>query len=172
MIEKHQYAYQVNTYITDYIKFGDAKAGSVLAFISLVIGGMAPFLSKVIDDLNINNSFFLKITITIFLLFYAGSLALVIWHSLRALSPCFYKTEETLNSFPHISEFVTDSTYVKKFEQMSTSDIEVHYSRHNWALAKTASQKFTEITKSLFYLKVSLALTAVPIIFYIVIKIL
>lgn len=150
-MEKIDYCEKINAYITNYIKFADVKAGSILAFTSAVGGGLLSQADK-----------FYGKTLTIsscmshlFLIFFVLSLffcLMVIWHCLVSLSPRAI-VAKSLNSFPDISKYTVDE-YVKKIElEITPKSMVTEYTRHNWTLAQITSRKFLAINTSIQYLK-------------------
>lgn len=154
-MNKSDYTQNTNTYITEYIKFGDAKAGSILVFLTALVGAMVSLLLKLIP-LAVGHGKCVIVVLGVGLIVYAYYLFKTVLHSLNALNPRVDNAGQSLNSFPDIASFSRDTEYVDTVEGLSESELTKHYSRHNWALSRIALNKFQQISKSIINLKKSL----------------
>lgn len=157
-MDKNEYAKSVNSYVSEYVKFGDAKAGSVLGFIIALFGVMISLFSKVLPPLILSDTCHV-IFFAIFVAIYVFFVVKTIIHSLNALSPKFNFASKSLNSFPDIATFDTGKEYSDEVTNLSENDFYVQFSKHNWILSKIAVAKFGEISKAIYNLKVSLFLS-------------
>lgn len=158
-----EYSKGINTYISEYIKIADAKAGSIIGFTGLVSGAIATQLYKTIPKIFINSVCFgVGTSVVVGLLIVAS--ALVFYFSFLALLPRTPKSKKSLNSFPDIASFGTPEEYadaVKSISSNKEEEIAKNYSYHNWVLSNVAMEKFANIKKSLLWLKASLIITII-----------
>lgn len=168
-MEKSEYCEKINSYITDYIKFGDAKAGSILAFTSAIGGSLISQVDKYYVKAHTISACFSSMLLLSFILCLFFCL-LVAWHCLRSLSPRT-STAESLNSFPDIVKR-TAGEYVKDIESVTTEEsIAIQYSKHNWTLAHIASKKFSAISTAISFLRLVLITMTIFVLLAVIINI-
>lgn len=171
-MEKADYAEKINSYITSYIKFGDAKAGSILAFAGVVVSGIASqALPVFLETLSLGG-------------FWAGAgcavatiiLGLIGHSAYRTLSSCVHAlsprtptAEKSLNSFPDIRQ-MSFGDYAKAIGALNKDDIALEYSKHNHALSGIAFEKFGAIREATDSLRKTLLFSAVFLIFFLIVK--
>ena len=158
----------VNNYITDYIKFADAKAGSILTLVGLigaVAGAAAP---TALDAMKQTNTILFAVGIG------AGALTVactcvVIFFTIDALSP---RTTSSLSlvSFPDIAKLDGEG-YANSVAALSTAQMQRHYAVHNVNLAKIASAKFDDIRVALKWARVAVLAAYVMLLAYAVAKV-
>lgn len=151
--EQISYAEKVNAYLTDYIKFGDAKAGALLTLIGL-LGTVIGVTADNVLPRAANEPRWLAAILIAGACLVLGTV-LTAWFSLNALSPSTPKANWSLNSFPDIA-LLASSAYVSKLRELDARTILEGYANHNVALAQIAAKKFRAIQRAVFWLRFAL----------------
>ena len=146
---KLNYASDTNKYISDYIKFADTKAATLLTFLGLTLGGLFSLinytLSKAAEchlaNFKILIFFILGLPLAVALIF---SL-LTILSIFKTLQPNTNRRTDSLNSFPYISQFSSSSEYLDALANLAEADISVEYSKHNWELSHICMDKYSTL---------------------------
>jgi hypothetical protein len=148
------FAAQVNHYITDYIKFADAKAGGILAVVSIVgtaVGVSADEILAVAHSLHI----------AAFAIGFvacgtaAVAVLLTLLQCVSALAPRIQQAPFSLSSFPDIAR-QSPASYATSVSQLTPQGIAEHYSVHNVLLSQIASKKFAALANATIWLRVAL----------------
>ncbi len=157
-MDRVAYARTTNGYVTDYVKFGDTKAGALLGLVGVLVGGLvgsAPAVfaagARVGKCLESASGAVLS----------AAVLAATVcaWHCVAALSPNV-RTAASLNSFPDIAA-LPESEYIKRVNALADdASLADEYSRHNWTLSKIAQDKFGHIRQAVVALRVAIITAA------------
>lgn len=141
-------------YVTDYIKFADAKAGAILG-LALVIGGAVfPLANGIISDLN-DVPFVVLMVLTAIALVVAVSTVMAVFHSVHAVAPRTGVAGNSVVSFPDIAIMDADD-YHTTCARLTSDDLAVHYERLNKTLSNIAAIKFKAIQDSVWWLRVQI----------------
>jgi hypothetical protein len=150
------YSQSTNSYITDYIKVADAKAGAIIGGVvalGTALGATAePVIAAARGASEPSAACILLCTLYVAT---ALTMILAVIFSLGTLLPRIPKSETSLNSFPDIATMGPDA-YVAAVASLSEPAICENYSRHNVTLARIAVEKFSHVKRSLKSLSVSL----------------
>lgn len=171
-MDKHQYAQNINTYITDYIKFADAKGAAILSAIGLISTGVYYLTDAFLKDVGIlkcGKIFFVVVGLTI--VFFSLFLAIkALMDVFKTFKPNITKSTDSLNSFPNITQFDSVEKYVSKLKALDADDIYVELSKHNWELSSICSNKYTHVGSAISYFKNFVGCSALFLIWYLVVK--
>jgi hypothetical protein len=154
-------AAKTNSYLTEYIKFADLKAGSILAIVTALGAATALTATKALTSASM---------IPLCLLWTVGGVLVIaatgtVWHTVNALSPRTATAAESLHSFPDIAQLELAS-YSDRVKALNDSTVVDQYLKHNHALARIATSKFTHIAAALSCLRVAtIALFGVTLIY-------
>jgi hypothetical protein len=146
-----EFASKTNTYVLDYIKFADTKAGAILTFAGLVGGGIASTAPKTLADAKSIEPVLAWCSIGVL----AAALVLAIGvgvYCLRALLPRT-PTAASLASFPDIAGMALDEYLARVAGLDRTDATAIEYCKHNWTLSKVASAKFKAIGTATRFLR-------------------
>lgn len=151
-MDKNDYCQKTNAYMVDFIKFGDAKAGSILTLAGLIGGGVASKAEPIFTSaykLCPIAGVFVGLNVLV-ILFFMIKVAIA---SLDALKPRVPVTEgQSLNSFPDIAK-MNEKDFRDAVNAMSDTKIADNYATHNWTLSKLTLDKFTDIGNAVVNLK-------------------
>jgi hypothetical protein len=157
-------------YITEYIKFGDAKAGGIVATVGIVGGALGACVRMTFPA--ISGSLWI---LGIPAILAAASAALCglacLWRALDALAPKTPSANRSLASFPDIAS-ASDQEYAANVATLDTASIAAEYASVNRTLASVATAKFKSINSSLFWLRGLLCSTYLVVIVYAALEIL
>jgi hypothetical protein len=163
-MDQCEYASKTNSYLTEYIKFADAKAGAILVLVALV-GGVVSVASKslfsTVSDMGV--AMIALATLLALVIAYAVTMTLV--HTISALSPKTSDAQGSLNSFPDIAK-LQPNLFADQVVAVTAEDIVRNYSRHNHALAVIVSTKFASIGSALKWLRIAILGTYLTAILY------
>jgi hypothetical protein len=150
------YSQSTNSYITDYIKVADAKAGAIIGGVVALGTALGATAQPVIAAAH-QGPQPTAACVLLCVLYVCTALAMVlaIIHSLGTLSPRTPSAEKSLNSFPDIASMSVDA-YATAVAGLNETLICNNYARHNATLARIAMAKFAHVKKSLKSLSVSL----------------
>lgn len=154
-MNKVEFAKSTNSYITDYIKFADVKAGVLLTVSGLLAGGLGKLSLSIFELLkNRDNYWYLAIAIII-MLWVGVSLLCTLWMSLKALKPDTRRDEASLHSFLHIAECYKEN-YTQSFMELSCDEIVSHFCSHNLTLSHIANAKYNDLRYAVSWLRSSI----------------
>lgn len=138
-------------YLSDYIKYGDAKAGAILSLTLAITGalGIAVEKSGVIGHATHPT---VRLLAACILVVTAYSTVMIVVHTIRALDPRTESAAKSLASFPDIAK-MTVAEYTAACGALSNTDWSAEYEKHNVTLARVASDKYAHISKSVFWLR-------------------
>ncbi len=156
-------------YITEYIKFGDAKAGAIIALVTAVAGALGACAKAALHHVIVSSWMFA------ILAYAAGAVALVsgvlcLWRSLESLSPRTPRAGESLASFPDVAG-LDPAELEKRSTTLDATGIAREYSRVNATLARISAEKFRLISKSVFWLKGLLLSTYLMVVIYAIVTV-
>lgn len=137
-----EFAAQSNGYVTDYIKFGDAKAGAVLSFTAVVAGAAVSSATSSFDLLRSVSTIALAAGALLLLCLLALALG-VAWACVSALDPRTPKGK-SLHSFPDVSEMDAE-VYEAQLRGLDAHAATREYAMHTKVLSAIALQKFESI---------------------------
>ncbi len=153
-MDKIEFAANTNSYITDYIKFADIKAGTLLTLSSVLAAGLGRFSLSIFDALKARDScccWVIAIAIVI-VLWVAVSLLGTLWKSLSALRPNLPTAKDSLHSFPDIAARSCEN-YTQSSKKLNSEDeIVSHFCAHNWTLSHIADVKFKKLQSAVPFL--------------------
>jgi hypothetical protein len=153
-VDRIEYVRTTSAYITDYIKFGDTKAGAILGLVAVIaeaVAGSAPGALQTAAQAG-NGTAYMTASVLAGVLI---SAALTAWHCVTALSP---RTEKaaSLNSFPDVAH-LSAAAYVTQVSALpDDAAIAAEYSKHNWTLSNIAVKKFNSIGRAVGMLRVAI----------------
>lgn len=141
-------------YITDYIKFADTKASAILAAAGIISAASGLELQRYIALLYTAHHL---IECAAYLLgaIVCVSAVMTIWFGIAALSPSTPSVAPSLASFPDISE-LSVTEYGERAASLVSESIAKEYAIANASMARVATQKFTFISKSVWWLRILL----------------
>lgn len=150
MTSRLDFARDTRSYVTDYIKFGDAKAGAVLGMAVFIAGAIGALLKDSMESLD-GAPLVLKGWMIVCAAIALCSSAAVAWHCLASLAP---KTNpvSALGSFPDIAKHSPES-YVARCSEVPDDGWSKEYERHSVALSTIAQSKFNHIAKAVWWLR-------------------
>lgn len=164
-MDKTEFAANTNSYITDYIKLADVKAGALLTLSSLLAAGVGRLTISLFDALEGHNACWYYCAFIVILGFVV-SLAGTLWKSLQALNPNVEKTEaDSLHSFPDIAERSYED-YIQASQELSCKAIASHFCTHNWTLSRIANAKFKALQRAICWLRLTIATALILVILY------
>jgi hypothetical protein len=146
-----EFGEKTRSYVTDYIKFGDAKAGSIVALVGL-IGGVLGASAKTLLATMAGSGWPLETFGALVGAAVAVSGVMCLWYSVDALAPRTPSAEKSLASFPDIATY-TAKEYVERIAALDASGIAAEYARVNSTLAWIAKAKFDSIGKAMWWLR-------------------
>lgn len=160
-----KYAKEINSYVSEYIRFADLKAGATLTLTIAMSGALGSAIPKIVGAANTSSA-----TKTVFVvLFVLAAIAavLTILYSAFVLIPRVPPTPtRSLNSFPDIAQLKPED-YAAQIAALTESDIAKNLSVHNVTLALVAKKKFNAITTAIWSLVSLLFVGFVIIVFYV-----
>jgi hypothetical protein len=163
-----EFASATTEYITDYIKFADAKAGATIGFVTLALGGTGVLFEKSLSDLRVGMAILMSIAL---LIIFISSLV-AIFYSIDALRPRSPTTTfKSIASFPDIAA-MTEVEFLSAFAGQSTEGMVEARCYHNSILAKLAVAKYRSVSNAVFASQIVLYSTASMIVLSAVNKIL
>jgi len=133
-----RYAKDVNSYVSDYIRFADVKVGVVLTLSLAMVGVIvkaAPTISVAAAHTLVGQATFLALAWAT-----AATAALTLIFCALALKPRTQKIL-SLNSFPDIAA-IDEIQYIAKLRALDEEQIVAHIASHTWSLSKIAVQKY------------------------------
>ena len=151
-MNKSEFVASTNSYITDYIKFADVKAGALLTLSSLLAAGIGRLSFGLFDSLEGRDSCWCW-AITVVTIWVGVSLLGTLWMSLRALSPNLQKAKDSLRSFPDIAGCKCEDYTQSSLKLNSEEEIVSHFCAHNWTLSRIADAKFKALQCAVSWLR-------------------
>jgi hypothetical protein len=145
-IDAGSFAEKTNTYLTEYIKFADAKAAAILTVLGIV-GGVTAAAAKPILLASRQASVVAQIAAigTAGAVLLAATLAT--WHCLGALSPRTDSAAKSLHSFPDIALEDPDA-YSAKIISAEREELVRAFCLHNVTLSRIARSKYAAISSA------------------------
>lgn len=146
-----QYVRDTNAYITDYIKFGDAKAGAVLGFVT-ALGGVLVGSAPAVPWGHAGAAGWASLLLVLALAASFGCGILSAVFCILALAPNT-PSARSLNSFPDIAHRSATEYHAQVLALAARDDLVSEYCWHNWTLANIANTKFRHIGRATRFLK-------------------
>ncbi len=138
-----EFASNTNDYITDYIKFADAKAGAVLTFITAIGAVVAATTDKVLLAARTASSLAFAVACVIASTILVSSL-LSLWSAAVAISPRIPSAHKSLHSFVDLSKMsLTDA--IQQISALSASDVAEEFIKHNVVLSGIARRNSKQL---------------------------
>lgn len=153
-MECTEFGENTRSYITDYIKFGDAKAGASIGLIGAIDGAIILMAPEALACVSSAPSW-LFVAAGALILGVAAASVMAVYHAVAALSPNTQPATSSLASFPDIAE-LDDEEYAKRVVSLDASEMAIQYALSVSALAKVASTKFKSISASMWWLRILL----------------
>lgn len=154
-MDKIKFVASTNSYITDYIKFADLKAGALLTLSSLIAAGLGKFSDSLFDVLKGRDSCWYWFTVIV-IIFVGVSLLVTLWRTLSALHPNLKKAKDSLHSFPDIAARSCED-YTQSAKKLDSGEkIVSHFCAHNWTLSRIANAKFQALQRAFFWLRLAI----------------
>lgn len=148
-------------YISDYVKFGDAKAGGIVALASATVSALGVLWDKLIPSGPLPGpAIAFLIAIVSFVLI---PTLLTIWHAVGALNPRVQAVGMSLVSFPDIARYEPDE-FRQACANLAESTEQDEYAKHCVTLARIANAKYESIREAVWWLRL-LLIGAVALIF-------
>ena len=147
------FAKDVRDYITDYIKFGDAKAGAILTLALAAATILGGFADKSVGALQIANVFVGPAAL--FAAVFVVATTMTLWHLIAAIGPRTDAVGQSLASFPDIAVRSVED-YEAAHNSLSDEAIAREFARLNVQLAKIAKAKFGSVSRAIWWLRIQL----------------
>lgn len=163
-MDKTEFAANTNSYITDYIKLADVKAGALLTLSSLLTAGIGRLTISLFDALKGRDACW-SYCAFIVIIGFVVSLAGTLWKSLQALKPNVEKSKDSLHSFPDIAGRSYED-YIQASQELSWKKIASHFCNHNWTLSHIANAKFKAIQCAIFWLRFTIVTALILALLY------
>jgi hypothetical protein len=161
-MEAAEYAARTNAYLNECIKFGDAKAGTILVFVSAIGAFTGATASAVVEAVRGAGLVLAALGFGVAVLLLV-SLMGVLWSATNAIRPRLDRVgpadtaPSCLNSLPDIAVLKPDK-YVEQVADLSSArEIVVQYAAHNAILASIAKKKFDAIGAAVSWLYFALS---------------
>lgn len=149
------FAQKTNQYVTDYIKFADAKATAVLGFVA----GLGAFLATtgkvVLASARAAGdcAYLLGLSVAALLLV---STVYCLWQALAAINPRTpSSTPHSLHSFPTLA-VAEPNELIAQLGSLTHHDILAEYTKHNVILSSIAMRKYESLKHAVHGLRVAL----------------
>jgi Pycsar effector protein len=167
-VNRSEFAADTRSYITDYIKFGDTKAGAVLTLALAVAGAVSTVFEKIIISVHGVSS-----CVVVLAVLSGGAVAVgtlvVVWFCVTALSPRVTPAGESLASFPDIA--ANPDAFLEQSKGLTDDEIPRHLEVHVAALAGVANAKFAAIRTAVAWLRVQIIGACLLFVLYVLIRI-
>lgn len=146
-----EFTVSTRDYISDYIKFADAKAGAVMT-ITVALGAVAGFAA---------NEFFAAVraasdvwfaAATIIAAVGAACAAMTVWFCIEALAPNTTAAQNSLASFPDIAK-MDAVAYKSAVVALDSAAAAAEFASLNTTLAAIASLKFGNVRTAVLWLR-------------------
>lgn len=167
-MDRTDFAARTRDYVTDYIKFADAKAGAVLA-VGLAVSGLLGSLTDRIAAVLGGVSRPVAVIAAVVALLVVASTAMVVHHIVEALSPSITSAKKSLASFPDIA--ADQSWYLERCAQLTDRDIASELEQHVSHLSAIACSKFTHIAKAVWWLRIQILGAYTLVVFFVVMRV-
>lgn len=165
-----------NSYINEYIRFADAKAGAVLSFMSALMGAIGFLTQEVLKATTIAPPPWLSLPKAAFILT-GGCLLLIVvvaaimvtLRCMKALDPRLSPAHKSLASFPDIS--TQNASGLTELIGVMASDenaVAEEYAKHNIVISLVAMDKFRAISSSIAWLRAMVIAALVFLVFCVV----
>lgn len=141
-------------YITDYIKFGDAKAGALIGAGSALSAALGVFTKEFLTAIS-GMSCWVQVLGLVCSGFVAISSLLMLWYSVQALSPKTPTANSSLASFPDVAG-MSPTDYAARVVQLDAHGIAREYAHVNVTLSRIAAAKFASIARAVWWFRVQL----------------
>ncbi|MEJ7598496.1 MAG: Pycsar system effector family protein [Kofleriaceae bacterium] len=158
-----KYAKEVNSYINEYIRFADVKAGAGLTITIAVAGALGKAVPALLAATNNTSG---KAFMTGLLLIAGAATAMSIIFATLALIPRVACAQPSLNSFPDIANY-EPGKYADEVAELTERGIARNLSFHNVTLANVAMKKFKSITTAVRSLLVLLVAAFTIVVLYV-----
>jgi hypothetical protein len=152
-----EFGENTRSYLTDYIKFADGKAGAVLTLgiaVASAAGAVADRTSQ--SFAHVNGAFSVVAILLGFPV--VVSTVMLILHAIRAIAPNTKSAQHSLASFPDIASMRPED-YVAACRGLSEDGAVEAYAQVNARLATIATAKFASITEAVWWLRVQVIST-------------
>jgi len=159
-----EFGEKTRAYVTEYIKFADAKAGAIVALVGLVGGALGVSAKPMLGAIASSHWSFGVLAVSLGVIA-AVSGVMCLWHALDALSPRAPQAQRSLASFPDIARIDVDE-YVAKARGLDTAGMANEYALVNSTIASIATAKFGSIRGSIWWLRILLLSTYVAALVY------
>lgn len=154
-MDKVEFAANTNSYITDYIKFADVKAGVLLTVSGLLTGGLGKLSLSLFDLLKSQDNCWYSVIAIVTMLCVGLGLFGTLWMSFKTLNPSLSEAENSLHSFPDIAERSCED-YTRSSLELSYDEIVSHFCTHNWTLSYIANTKFKSLQCAISWLRLAI----------------
>jgi hypothetical protein len=144
-----EFGEKTRAYITDHIKFGDTKAGAIVALSSGLAGALVAATKSLSDGLH-RASAPVQIVATVFGAAFVTSLVMALWRAIDALMPKTPMSDGSLASFPDIARLPT-AEYVARIGALDEQKAAAEYASTNAAISRIAVAKFSAIRKAVWW---------------------
>lgn len=149
-----EYTNEINKYITDYIKFADAKAATLLTFLGVSLGALFSLVKYTLAKSNEANMlnykmviFFVFGVVLAFTLLFAVCTILDIF---KTIKPDSSTSTSSLNSFPYIASIDSAEKYLEEVKTIDEAGdkISTEYTKHNWEISKVCQDKYGNLSSA------------------------
>lgn len=169
-MDRADFAARNRDYVTDYIKFADAKAGAILA-IGLAVSGLLGSLADKFASLFTGEALplVLGIVAAVVAIVVVASTAMLVHNIVVALSPRTTAAAKSLASFPDIA--ADPSWYLEQCKALLPDSTAIHFEQHVAQLAAIAAVKFGHIRNAVFWLQFQILSAYALVVFYVVMRV-
>ena len=159
-----EFAVQVNNYVTDYIKYADAKAVACITLVSMATGVLVATSGSIIAGAK-GIGGILYVLALLALCSLMVSTICTLWFALNALRPRVKSPNKSLHSFPDIAEVKLDNLK-SEMDKLSPTEIRNEVIKHNLSLSLIAKEKFESIDRSMLWFRVSMLSGGMSVMIY------
>jgi hypothetical protein len=159
-----KFSEQTNTYLTEYVKFADAKAGGIMTVTS-AIGAVVAATSERVFAAARNVAPWVNTLGILVAALLAVAVVATLWFTIEALSPKTPAAGASLHSFPDIAS-MESATFVEKIVALTAAETTQHYALHNHTLANVAKEKFASVGNAIQCLRITLIAACVLAVIY------
>lgn len=167
-MDRTEFAARNRDYVTDYIKFADAKAGAILT-LGLAVSGLLGSLADKLATILTGAALPIKALTVVGGIVVVASTAMVVHNIVLALSPRTSGAAKSLASFPDIA--ADKAWYLEQCQQLAHETISTHFERHVAHLSSIATEKFDSIRRAVFWLQIQILGAYALVIFYVVMRV-
>lgn len=166
-MERYDLAARTRDYISEYVKFGDSKAGAILTLGLTVAGLLAALSDKLIEVASDSAAWVMPVLAVAGILLALATVMLVL-NSIEALSPRVSSNRKSLVSFPDIAK--EPDWYLNSVASLADGRAAGEIEKHVCELSKIAVEKYTHVTKAIGWLRLQVLGAFALAVLYVVVR--